>query len=372
VLIHAGMSTPRLVTVVAAAGLLAGAASCKGKSSQEASPPPAVATPASPPAATAIDPAAASALFGALPGRFDSAANPATPEKIALGRMLYYDPRLSKNHDVSCNTCHDLSNAGVDHDTVSTGHRGQRGNRNAPTVYNAAGQLAQFWDGRAADVEEQARGPVLNPVEMAMPDPDAVVRVLRSMPAYVAAFKAAFPGEKDPVNYQNFGLAVGAFERGLVTPSRFDAYLAGDRSALSDTEQRGLATFVSTGCTACHNGVLVGGGSYQKLGTVQPYSTADPGRMKVTHADADRQVFKVPPLRNVARTGPYFHDGAIADLATAVRTMARVQLGRTLGDPEVASIVAFLGALDGRPPPDYVAPPRLPPSSPTTPPPDAT
>jgi cytochrome c peroxidase len=331
------------------------AAGCKGKE------------PAAPPTEPALDPAQARALFAPLPASFESAANPSTPAKVALGRMLYFDTRFSKNHDLSCNSCHDLAKGGVDNERFSTGHKNQLGGRNAPTVFNAAGEVAQFWDGRAADVEAQAKGPVLNPVEMAMPDEGYVLRVINSIPEYTAAFAAAFPGEAQPVTYDNFGRAIGAFERGLVTPSRFDAYLRGDDGALSAAEKRGLATFVATGCTACHNGPLVGGGSYQKLGAVQPYETADLGRYQVTKQDADRLMFKVPTMRNIADTAPYFHDGAIADLATAVRTMARVQLGKTLSDADVSAIVSFLDALSGRPAADYVRPPTLPASTPATP-----
>jgi len=338
-------------------------------------PPPAPAETAAPAVAAApvaIDPAQARAMFQPLGGRFDTADNPATPAKIVLGRMLYFDTRLSKNHDISCNSCHDLAKGGVDGQRFSKGHKGQLGGRNAPTVYNAAGQLAQFWDGRAADVEAQAKGPVLNPVEMAMPDEHYVLTVLKSIPGYRDAFAAAFPGQADPITYDNFGRAVGAFERGLVTPSRFDRFLDGDDLALTTTERRGLAVFAATGCTACHNGPLLGGGSYQKLGAVQAYQTADLGRYEVTKQDADKQMFKVPILRNIAATAPYFHDGSIADLPTTVRTMAQVQLGKTLTDAEVADLVAFLGALSGAAPGDYIAAPALPPSGPATPPADPT
>lgn len=316
-----------------------------------------------------LDAAAARALFQPLPTRFESTTNPSTPEKIALGRMLYFDARLSKAHDLSCNGCHPLDRGGVDGARFSKGHKGQLGGRNAPTVLNAAGQLAQFWDGRAADVEEQAKGPVLNPVEMAMPDAAYVVRVLRSIPAYVDAFHAAFPESKE-ITYDDFGRAIGAFERGLVTPTRFDAFLAGKDDALDAGEREGLATFVSTGCAGCHNGALVGGGAYMKLGVVSPFANvADLGRFDVTKNEGDRMVFKVPTLRNVADTAPYFHDGSIGELPDAVRTMARLQLGKTLSDDDVTSIVRFLGSLSGKPPADYVKPPTLPASGPTTPPP---
>ncbi|HEY6034664.1 MAG TPA: cytochrome c peroxidase, partial [Kofleriaceae bacterium] len=244
---------------------------------------------------------------------------------------------------------------------------------NAPTVFNAAGQIAQFWDGRAATVEEQAKGPVLNPVEMAMPDPAYVIKVLRSMPGYVTAFATAFPGEKDPITYDNFGRAIGAFERGLVTPTRFDAMLAGQDNALDSAEKAGLGLFMKTGCSGCHRGPLVGGTMYMKLGLVEPYAnTADQGRFAITQQDADRMFFKVPSLRNITDTPPYFHDGSIADLSTAVKTMGRLQLGKQLTDDETASIITFLRALGGKPPADYLAKPELPTAGPTTPKPDRT
>lgn len=320
-----------------------------------------------------LDLVQARAMFSPLPSRFDTPANPATREKIALGRMLYFDPRLSKAQDLSCASCHDLDRGGADKERFSKGHRGKLGGRNAPSVFNAAGQIAQFWDGRAPTVEEQAKGPVLNPVEMAMPDPAYVTKVLHSMPGYVTAFKAAFPGEKDPITYDNFGRTVGAFERGLVTPTRFDALLAGEDNALDPAEKSGLALFVRTGCATCHQGPLVGGSMYMKLGLVEAYANAtDQGRFAVTKQDADRMFFKVPSLRNVADTPPYFHDGSIADLATAVKTMARLQLGKQLTDDEAASIVTFLHVLSGRPPADYAAKPTLPASGPRTPRPDRT
>ena len=348
---------------------------CKRERARPSESPPA----ASVPAQTAhtvrreLDLAQVRAMFAPLPSRFDTPANPATPEKIALGRMLYFDPRLSKAQDLSCASCHALDRGGADAERFSKGHLGKLGGRNAPTVFNAAGQIAQFWDGRAPTVEEQAKGPVLNPVEMAMPDPAYVLTVLHSIPGYVTAFQAAFPGEKDPITYDNFGRAVGAFERGLVTPTRFDELLAGKDDALDATEKAGLALFLSTGCTTCHQGPLVGGSMYMKLGLVEPYAnTADQGRFAVTKQDADRMFFKVPSLRNVADTPPYFHDGSIADLPTAVKTMARLQLGKQLSDDDTASIVTFLRALSGKPAADYIAPPKLPPSGPKTPKPDRT
>lgn len=309
--------------------------------------------------------------FAALPARMEDAAAPASPEKIELGRMLYYDTRLSKNQDISCNSCHQLDKFGVDGNPTSPGHKGQLGGRNSPTSVNAAGHLAQFWDGRAADVEAQAKGPVLNPVEMAMPDEASVVKVLKSIPGYKASFEKAFPGEADPVTYDNMAKAIGAFERGLVSPARWDKYLAGDEAALSDAEKQGFNDFVDAGCTACHSGAYVGGSTYQKLGLVNPWpDQADLGRFAVTNADADKGVFKVPSLRNITQTGPYFHDGKVASLEEAVKKMGHHQLGKELTDAQVKSIVTWLGALEGTLDPAYVAKPALPESGPDTPKPD--
>ena len=314
----------------------------------------------------------AQGVFAALPDEVPNPENPISVAKVELGRALYYDARLSKNHDISCNSCHQLDRFGVDGEPTSPGHRGQRGDRNSPTVYNAALHLAQFWDGRAADVEEQAKGPILNPVEMAMPSEEAVVAVLASIPGYPPLFAEAFPDAEEPLSYDNLARAIGAFERRLLTPSRFDAFLAGDPGALSDAEQRGLLTFLDTGCTTCHQGVGVGGAMYQKLGLVRPYPTEDPGRAAVTGNEAEKHFFKVPSLRNVTRTAPYFHDGSIGSLSEAVRTMAAVQLGRDLEDAQVAEIEAFLGALTGEIAEERMARPELPASGPDTPAPDPT
>ena len=172
--------------------------------------------------------------------------------------MLYYEPRLSKSQEISCNSCHLLDQYGVDGQPTSDGHKGQAGDRNSPTVYNAAGHFVQFWDGRAADVEEQAKGPVMNPVEMAMPSEKQVIAVLKSMPEYVDAFKKAFPGEKDPISYENMAKAIGAFERKLITPSRWDKFLRGDSQALTNEEKAGFNVFMETGCQACHSGAISG------------------------------------------------------------------------------------------------------------------
>lgn len=314
----------------------------------------------------------AKAIFGVLPQDASTVDRPISDAQVSLGRTLYYDPRLSKNHDISCNSCHQLDAFGVDGEPTSPGHKGQRGDRNSPTTLNAALHVAQFWDGRAADVEEQAKGPVLNPVEMAMPSPEAVIFVLDSIPGYAPLFAKAFPDEVDPISYDNMGIAIGAFERGLITPAPLDAFIAGDDSALTSEEMVGLETFMKVGCIACHNGVGFGGNSYQKLGIVHPYPTEDKGREKVTGRPADRHVFKVPSLRNVRETGPWFHDGSISSLDEAVTIMAHHQLGQTLTPEQSRALISFLGALTGHIDSAYVAAPELPASGPETPPADPT
>jgi cytochrome c peroxidase len=309
-------------------------------------------------------------LFGTPPPEAVNPANPSSPAKIDLGRKLYYDARLSKNHDVSCNSCHQLDKFGVDNEPTSPGHKGQRGGRNSPTSLNAAFHLAQFWDGRAADVEEQAKGPILNPVEMAMPDEASVVAVLLSIPGYPPLFAQAFPGEDPALTYDNMAKAIASFERRLVTPAPFDAYLAGDDGALSQDQKKGLETFIATGCPTCHNGPLLGGSLYQKLGLVEPYPIGDRGRAEVTGSKSDEYFFKVPSLRNIAKTGPWLHDGSVDSLDLMVRVMARFQLGKTLTDDEAQAISDFLQSLTGKVDEKYVAQPELPPSGPDTPPPD--
>jgi len=293
--------------------------------------------------------------------------NPTTPEKVKLGKMLYYDPRLSRSGFISCNSCHNLATFGVDNEETSIGHRWQLGPRNAPTVLNAAFHIAQFWDGRAKDLEEQAKGPIINPVEMAMPDSLQAVKVIKSIPEYVELFKKAFPNSKDPITYDNIAKAIAAFERTLITPSRFDRFLEGDVSALTDEEKEGLKLFMDKGCTACHNGMGVGGHMYAKFGVVKPYSSKDLGRYEITKQESDKHVFKVASLRNVAMTYPYFHDGKVWDLKQAVKIMADVQLGMKLSDKEAKKIVAFLKALTGEIPEEARTLPVLPPSSPSTP-----
>lgn len=306
-----------------------------------------------------------------LPKVMASKDNPLTPEKIALGRMLYFDKRLSKNHDISCNSCHMLDKYGVDGLPTSPGHKKQLGTRNSPTVYNAAGHVSQFWDGREPTVEAQAKGPVLNPVEMAMKDAASVVKVLESIPGYVEAFKKAFPKAKKPVTYDNMAKAIGAFERKLVTPSAWDKYLGGDKKALTKAQRAGFKVFAEVGCPTCHVGAYVGGNIFQKLGLRKPWpDTKDKGRFEVTKKDEDKMMFKVPSLRNIDKTAPYFHDGKEKELAGAIKKMAEYQLAKKLDDKKVASITAFLAALTGPLPTDYIKEPKLPESSKTTPKPD--
>jgi cytochrome c peroxidase len=368
------MRTLALTCLAGLAGLALACSEPKKEASaptqEPAAAPEAPAAPAGPDAAALRQ--RASGIFGTLPDEATSDANPVTDAKIALGRALYFDPRLSKSQEISCNSCHDLARHGVDGEPTSPGHKGQRGDRNSPTVYNAALHVAQFWDGRAADVEAQAKGPVLNPVEMAMPSEEAVVAVLRSIPGYPPMFAAAFPGEADPVTHDNMARAIGAFERRLLTPSRFDAFLEDQDGALTPEELAGLQVFLDAGCTSCHTGPAIGGAMFQKLGAVKPYPTKDPGRAKVTGNPADEGVFKVPSLRNVATTGPWFHDGSLTRLDEVVVIMARHQLGRELDADQVASLVAFLGSLTGSVDPQYIAKPEIPPSGPDTPKPDPT
>ena len=267
---------------------------------------------------------------------------------IKLGKKLYMDPRLSVNDSISCNSCHGLNTYGVDNEPTSPGHEGKRGGRNSPTTMNAALHIAQFWDGRASDVEEQALGPILNPVEMGMPNKGAVVQKIKAIDEYQALFAEAFSEEKHPFNYNNIGVAIGAFERTLLTPSRFDDFLNGDEDALNKSEKKGLKKFMRMGCANCHNGVAIGGNSYKKIGLVEPYDTEDLGRFEVTGIESDKKAFKVPSLRNIAQTGPYFHDGSVETLDEAIELMAKHQLGKDVGQGFVKHVKAFLGSLTGK------------------------
>ncbi len=306
-------------------------------------------------------------LFEPIPQTPDSAHS---PEAIELGKMLFFEPRLSEGHNISCNTCHNLGTGGVDLAPVSLGHRWQKGGRNSPTVLNAVFNTAQFWDGRAASLEEQAGGPMINPVEMGS-TPEHVEEQLRGIPGYEPYFAAAFPGTEQPVTFQNAANAIAAFEATLITPnSPFDRFLAGDDLAMTEDQKVGLRTFIDQGCVACHSGMNLGGDSYQPFGVVEKPDWAflppeDKGRFEVTRAEEDAYVFKVPTLRNIALTPPYFHSGSVWDLKTAVGVMGSAQLGATLDAAQEASIVAYLESLTGEMP--QVTYPTLPPSTADTP-----
>ncbi|CAG0985607.1 Cytochrome c551 peroxidase [Rhodocyclaceae bacterium] len=284
---------------------------------------------------------------------------------VELGKKLYFDPRLSKSGFISCNSCHNLSMGGTDNIKTSIGHNWQEGPINAPTVLNSSLNVAQFWDGRAADLKAQAGGPIANPGEMAFTHTLAI-DVLESIPGYVREFKQVFG--KDKISIEEVTAAIAEFEKTLVTPnSRFDQWLLGKKDALTAEEQAGYKLFKDSGCVACHNGPAVGGNSFQKMGVVEPYKASSPaeGRSAVTGKDADRFNFKVPTLRNVEMTYPYFHDGAANTLSEAVDTMGRLQLGKKFSKDENAKIVAFLKTLTGDQP-NFTLP-VLPPSSDATP-----
>ena len=313
----------------------------------------------------------AQALFKPIPTAPPSLpGNPGTPAKVELGKMLYFDPRLSASHAISCNSCHNVGLGGVDAEETSIGHQWQRGGRNAPTVLNAVFNTAQFWDGRAKDLEQQAGGPMVNPVEMASPKAH-VGEQLAAIPGYADSFRAAFPGEAQPVSLENAQKAIAVFEATLITPNApFDRYLKGDAAALTAQQMRGLSTFISKGCAACHSGINAGGGMYAPFGVVEKPGADllppdDKGRLEVTKTATDAYVFKVPTLRNIALTAPYFHTGRSWDLRQAVAVMGSSQLGVQLTPPEIDDIVAFLGSLTGEQP--RITYPILPPGVAGTP-----
>jgi cytochrome c peroxidase len=314
---------------------------------------------------------AAGSFVGGAALAADEPITPIQPAKIGnpvlvdLGKRLFFDPRLSRSGFISCNSCHNLSMGGSDNLKSSIGHKWQKGPINAPTVLNSSMNLAQFWDGRAKDLQAQAGGPIANPGEMGFSH-ELAVNMLQTIPGYVAEFKKAFGTEK--VTIDEVTKAIAAFEETLVTPnSRFDKWLQGDKAALTAQELAGYRLFKDSGCVACHNGPAVGGNSYQKMGVVEPYKASSPatGRVAVTGKDADRFKFKVPTLRNVELTYPYFHDGAANTLPEAVETMGRIQLGKKFSPDENDKIVAFLKTLTGDQP--NFALPILPPSADATP-----
>jgi cytochrome c peroxidase len=315
----------------------------------------------------------AASQWQALPEKApEPADNPTTPEKVELGKMLYFDTRLSSNGTVSCFSCHNVMEGGDDHRTTSIGVHDQAGGRNAPTVWNAAFHSVQFWDGRAATLEDQAKGPPANPIEMGMNDLNAVSDRIEKIPGYKPYFDKAF-GTGDNVNIDNIAKAIAAYERTLITPnSPYDRYVRGEKTAMNDQQIRGMQTFAETGCTACHSGANFNGptqktgqGFYQKFPTftdndyVSKYGLMnDAGRMAATGKEADKNMWRVPTLRNLAYTAPYMHTGSVKSLPEAVRVMSKTQLGKELQPQQVEEIVAFLGALNGEFPEQTM--PRLP------------
>ena len=290
--------------------------------------------------------------FAILPSSADNPDNVLTESKIALGKALYFDNRLSKDETQSCNTCHNIETYGVDNSPTSKGDNGGFGNRNSPTTFNAALHISQFWDGRNKDVEEQAGGPILNPVEMAIPDEAFVLDRIKKVPEYQELFKSSFPDDENPFTYKNLTYAIGAFERTLLTPSIFDEYLA-NNTGLNDEQIKGLKTFMDVGCTTCHSGSLLGGTMLMKFGLSTNYweltksTVIDSGKYHVTENQADLFVFKTPSLRNIDKTGPYFHDGSVTDLNDAIQIMAKTELNKELSTDEVNSIALFLNTLTG-------------------------
>lgn len=277
--------------------------------------------------------------------------NPITPEKIDLGKTLYFDPRLSSSNLISCNTCHNIGMGGIDFQETSIGHGWQKGRRNAPTVFNAAFNVAQFWDGRSPDLREQAKGPVQATVEMNN-TPEMVMQTIKSMPEYEGLFKKVFSDEKDPVTFDNMAKAIEAFEATLLTPdSRFDAYLKGDENCLTAKEKEGLRIFIQKGCAICHGGINMGGQGYYPFGVVEKpgkeIAAGDVGRFSVTGVKSDEYVFKAPSLRNIVLTPPYFHSGKVWGLKDAVKIMGAIQLGISLAENEADSIVEFLKTTTG-------------------------
>ncbi|UPJ50537.1 c-type cytochrome [Bradyrhizobium sp. 200] len=308
----------------------------------------------------------ARSLFKKLPHDFADSERPLAPERVVLGKMLFFDPRWSVDQNVSCSSCHNPALYGSDALTKSIGVRGRRHARNAPSALNIAGDFAANWRGDRKDVEDQAITAAIGALSTGHTDHVAWIAQIKSIGGYLAMFRRAFPDEDDPITPTNLSLAIGAYERTLATPGPFDAYLDGNILALTSQARLGLRTFVDVGCAACHNGAGVGGAIFQKFGAQMDYWLAtgskdiDKGRFDVTKDDADLYVFKVPGLRNVAMTPPYFHDGSVATLPDAVRVMARVQLGRTLADEDVDGIVAFLKSLTGELPKDFSTMPTLP------------
>ena len=285
-------------------------------------------------------------MFAPVPDKMPGSEND-TPARIELGQKLYVENALSNTGDMSCNTCHDLAKAGVDLKPTSEGTNGVPGPRNSPTVFNAGFHFVQFWDGRAADLNEQAGGPILNPAEMAIADSATAVKNIKAIPEYVELFAAAF-GEES-ITYENITEALAAFERTLVTHDRFDDFLGGNLKALSKREIEGLDLFVVKACITCHTGSMLGANMYHKNGLVKPYhNLKDEGRFEVTGLEQDKYIFKVPALRNIALTAPYFHDGGVASLDETIIMMGDMQLMQQITTEEAAKISAFLTSMNGK------------------------
>lgn len=271
--------------------------------------------------------------------------------KIDLGRKLYFDKALSKNETVSCNSCHNLATFGVDNKSFSIGDTKELGGRNSPSVIYASLHAMQFWDGRAKDVEEQAGGPLLNPVEHGIPNEAFLEKKLRAIAEYQTAFKSVFPNDKEPITFANLTNAIGAFERQLAPESKFDNYLDGNDSALNDQEKKGLTAFIDNGCITCHSGVAVGGQLMQKFGLYGDYAKLthskkmDMGVYDRTKKEGDQFMFKTPSLRNVEKTYPYFHDGSVASLKESIKIMGKLQVNKDLTDADVNDIEVFLKTL---------------------------
>lgn len=308
----------------------------------------------------------AQALFKPLPKDMAAPEFPVTPERVALGRALFFDPRISLDGTVSCAKCHQPSLYGTDALATPIGVKDRSNPRNAPTVLNAAAQFIEHWRGDRTSVEDQAVKALIGPPSFGQPDLATAMAKIETISGYLPLFQKAFPSDKHPITPENWGKAIGAYERTLVTPAPFDAYLKGDTKAISPLAKAGLQKFINTGCATCHNGVGIGGGTFQKFGVREDYWKAtgsqkiDKGRFDVTKDPADTYVFKVPSLRNVAMTPPYFHDGSVSSLDAAVRIMAEVQLGQKLSGKDIEQIAAFLNSLTGPLPEGFSAIPTLP------------
>jgi cytochrome c peroxidase len=305
-------------------------------------------------------------LFGPLPASMPSPDNPITPEKVKLGRALFWETRISVDGTVSCAKCHPLGLYAADGLKKAIGNTCKENPRNTPTLFNAASQISEHWIGNRTSVEDQAKQALVGPPSFGMPNYESVEKILKEMKGYVAMFKEAFPSDKDPVTADNFAKAVGAFERTLMTPAPFDDFLQGNAAAMTEQQKRGLKTFMDTGCPTCHFSPYLGGQLYQKFGLIEPYAKytksekVDEGRFAITKNPVEKFFFKVPVLRNVAETPPYFHDGSVARLINAVTIMAKIQLAKDLTPEQADDVVSFLTALTGRIPDAALTVPVLP------------